>query len=999
MSQLEHITPEQVAQYGVVAAPDRLIGKPQDNKAVFDRLVRELVTVVVNAIIDKTNELLAAESVREENEQDRVAAEEARVSAETERIAAEEAREEAEETRQTNELHRENQEQYRQENERARQEAEQQRADETAGIVAQATQQAEAAVKAAQSVTGMARLAESWAVGGTGIRPGEDTDNAKYWSALAQVAASGENTLYVDAFGAVGDGVTDDTDAIQAAIDFAGENNLRILSFRHGRSYKITRRLNIDKEVSLHGNGAHLMCYVEKGHFLLVKGSYEDEIQLSEKASATAGTWNSVNIKLTKEHNYQPGDRIVIQSQRDALSEDSGLYWCGTPTAATNTCQFAEVLQVNKVISDTEIQCVGTLVYPYYYPDREDGVDVSTQPIQREHSTVRKVNFLNGIVIKDFKIDAYGESDNLTGRYDNTMIMFACADSVIKNVHLVKHRGRGRGMILDNCLNSGFIDCVVDSKLVYEDFRDSMVEDNHMSFSSTWYCYAENCTSYHAGQSFDVTYAATITEMERVRCPALYTTVRNCLVHGSIGSAATNHSGAFGCTYENSKFVNFGFPIAVRSPNTLIHGCEFSFKTTSDSDEFYGFAINISEPTTFGTRIENCLFACDRGICIWPHLDESLMPNVPRQKKKGIQILNNTFFGNKRWSIYVKEAPLKWNFSDGTEDGEYTDYAADRTDLEIRGNLFYRCGSGNATLVDIPRLVNGISISGNRFIDCVARAYMMDIDVLNTDVEIRDNVFSGCSGTSGFKYTAWIGTTDPRYEKLAPGGNSRHVYFNNISNDANFPACIPRADYNTVPDMLRVNGNKCGVLYSNHDAKNPGMVGWTGNLYSDGNNGNYMTFVVDGNGACILSSKRFTPTKDNLLDLGDSNRKWKDIYCVNGTINTSDRNEKTDIGDVPNEVLDAWGRVRYKRFLFSDAVEKKGEAARYHIGLIAQDIQEAFSAAGLNAEDYGLFCADTIVDENGQEKTVLGIRYSEALALECAYIRRRLDSSIFYQNI
>ena len=265
MSQLEHITPEQVAQYGVVAAPDRLIGKPQDNKAVFDRLVRELVTVVVNAIIDKTNELLAAESVREENEQDRVAAEEARVSAETERIAAEEAREEAEETRQTNELHRENQEQYRQENERARQEAEQQRADETAGIVAQATQQAEAAVKAAQSVTGMARTAESWAVGGTGTRPGEDTDNAKYWSALAQVAASGENTLYVDAFGAVGDGVTDDTDAIQAAIDFAGENNLRILSFRHGRSYKITRRLNIDNEVSLYGNGAHLMCYVEKG--------------------------------------------------------------------------------------------------------------------------------------------------------------------------------------------------------------------------------------------------------------------------------------------------------------------------------------------------------------------------------------------------------------------------------------------------------------------------------------------------------------------------------------------------------------------------------------------------------------------------------------------------------------------------------------------------------------------------------------------------------------
>ena len=43
MAELEHITPEQIAQYGVVAAPDRLTGKADDNKKIFDRLVRELV--------------------------------------------------------------------------------------------------------------------------------------------------------------------------------------------------------------------------------------------------------------------------------------------------------------------------------------------------------------------------------------------------------------------------------------------------------------------------------------------------------------------------------------------------------------------------------------------------------------------------------------------------------------------------------------------------------------------------------------------------------------------------------------------------------------------------------------------------------------------------------------------------------------------------------------------------------------------------------------------
>ena len=99
MAQLEHITPEQVAQYGVVAAPDRLTGKAQDNKAIFDRLVRELVATVVNDIIDKTNELLTAEDVREENESERIAAENLRVEAENLRAQAESIRVENEQAR------------------------------------------------------------------------------------------------------------------------------------------------------------------------------------------------------------------------------------------------------------------------------------------------------------------------------------------------------------------------------------------------------------------------------------------------------------------------------------------------------------------------------------------------------------------------------------------------------------------------------------------------------------------------------------------------------------------------------------------------------------------------------------------------------------------------------------------------------------------------------------------------------------------------------------
>ncbi len=55
------------------------------------------------------------------------------------------------------------------------------------------------------AVTAMAggNMAKSWAVGGTGMREGEDTDNAKYWAKAAQGAAGGGVTSFNGRSGAV----------------------------------------------------------------------------------------------------------------------------------------------------------------------------------------------------------------------------------------------------------------------------------------------------------------------------------------------------------------------------------------------------------------------------------------------------------------------------------------------------------------------------------------------------------------------------------------------------------------------------------------------------------------------------------------------------------------------------------------------------------------------------------------------------------------------------
>ena len=184
---LEHITAEQIAQYGVVAAPDKLTGRPAQNKAIFDRLVRELVADVVNDIIDEANNLASAETPRAEAEQGRVAAEAARVTAEQGRASAETGREQAEAARGTAEQGRDaaeaargtaeqgraaaeqsrasaedtrvSQETARQDAEAERQAAEQARVNTDTGIVAQATQQATAAGQSANAAAGSAQTA------------------------------------------------------------------------------------------------------------------------------------------------------------------------------------------------------------------------------------------------------------------------------------------------------------------------------------------------------------------------------------------------------------------------------------------------------------------------------------------------------------------------------------------------------------------------------------------------------------------------------------------------------------------------------------------------------------------------------------------------------------------------------------------------------------------------------------------------------------------------
>ena len=136
------ITDAQIAEKGVIASPDTLTGTADENKRVFDRLVRECVAPQFNEIVetfadmeDSTTEWSGEEAKRQQAEQGRVSAETARVSAEDDRAQAESARVSAETARQHAESARDTAETARANAENKRDTAEKSRASAETGRV------------------------------------------------------------------------------------------------------------------------------------------------------------------------------------------------------------------------------------------------------------------------------------------------------------------------------------------------------------------------------------------------------------------------------------------------------------------------------------------------------------------------------------------------------------------------------------------------------------------------------------------------------------------------------------------------------------------------------------------------------------------------------------------------------------------------------------------------------------------------------------------------
>lgn len=287
----------------------------------------------------------------------------------------------------------------------------------------------------------------------------------------------------------------------------------------------------------------------------------------------------------------------------------------------------------------------------------------------------------------------------------------------------------------------------------------------------------------------------------------------------------------------------------------------------------------------------------------------------------------------------------------------------------------------NGSITNIKADINGLRTTVSGKIDGSIAQSMIDQSI----DKITLSVSSSSSGTT-FKILSNGVVVD------STGSIDLHVDAVNI--DGTLTASEIEGDTITVRND---NGRRCGYIYPEYastadykmtlESKAMELNATSGNLYLSGNNGrSALNFDYD----FIDCRGDFAPNADNRYNLGAPNFVWSTIYCSTNELNGSDRNIKNSIEALPVKYVRMFELVEPKRYKLNS-----GTSGRYHTGFIAQEVEDAMRACGIDSQEFAGWAAAKLDD--GSETYFL--RYSEFIPILWAKVReqeariRRLEAS------
>ena len=274
------------------------------------------------------------------------------------------------------------------------------------------------------------------------------------------------------------------------------------------------------------------------------------------------------------------------------------------------------------------------------------------------------------------------------------------------------------------------------------------------------------------------------------------------------------------------------------------------------------------------------------------------------------------------------------------------------------------------------------------------------------------NIILGGYGVQNIVYT-YTGTTGQKNKTIMAGGGFDTVGIPmGLQNSASSGNDVFRFyEAGTLPETAGASDWSMGIGSSSTQGKRKAdtyarmkLEFQNGRIYFDNGTTAAPTKYIGAFGNDDFAfTNHVSASVDNTYTCGRASQRWTVVYAATGTINTSDERSKQQITRDLAPELKAWAKVEFCKYKLNDSVKEKGDKARWHLGVIAQQVKAAFESEGLDPFAYGILCYDEwdaieeTLDQHGEVITQkveagerYGIRYEEALILECAYLRSKI---------
>jgi hypothetical protein len=209
---------------------------------------------------------------------------------------------------------------------------------------------------------------------------------------------------------------------------------------------------------------------------------------------------------------------------------------------------------------------------------------------------------------------------------------------------------------------------------------------------------------------------------------------------------------------------------------------------------------------------------------------------------------------------------------------------------------------------------------------------------------------------------------------------------------------------NTITDTLGITANgtqvttfdTTGIHITNDGSSAVPSLSFT----NDTNTGIYRSSadvlgITVGGFPYVFGNGYFCQGNDAQANLGLGTNRWLAVYAQNGTIQTSDQNDKKDIENSPLGI-DFVNKLTPRRYRWNN-----GTSGRFHYGLVAQELKAVLDESKIDTRDFAGF-VDSSITEAPDKAPQLGLNYTDIVTVLIQSIKdlsAKLDTAISRINV